>query len=146
MRRHLLIGGLCMALLVLSSCQKYSGAMEQTRDLAGETVAISTLNQVAKAEMAFSVSNDGNFGSFEQLTQGGYLDSRFTSSKPVIHGYVLTLNVAPKSGSTEPSFTCNADPTAEGNNSGRHFYIDSTTTQVRANSSAVASDKDPVVQ
>src|SRR6476620_6397252 len=110
MRQRWLILGGCLGLVLFASCQQYTGAMKETRDMAGETVAISSLNQVAKAELAFSVSNEGNFGSFEQLTQGGYLDSRFSGNQPVIHGYTFTLNVSPRSGSSEPTFTCNADP------------------------------------
>jgi hypothetical protein len=138
---------LCLLLAFLSalSCQSHTEVLNQGQDRAGETVAISTLQQVAKAQVAYSVSNEGNFGSFEQLTTGGYLDSRFNSSKPVIHGYALSMTTKDRSGVSEASFTCNADPVGGGNGSGRHFYIDSTSSQVRANAGAVASANDPAV-
>lgn len=135
---------ICIASL---SCQTYSTGLQQTVARADETAATAALHTIAVAQQTYSVSNGGAFGTFQQLCEGGYLDSRFNSSKPAIRDYVLTMEVAPKSeAQTEGFYSSNADPVGTGPQAGRHFYIDSTSSQLHVNPNESATAKDPIAQ
>jgi hypothetical protein len=135
---------ICIASL---SCQPYSTGLQQGVAGADETAAKGALHTIAVAQRTYSVSNGGDFGTFQQLCEDDYLDSRFNSSKPAIKDYVLTMAVTPKSGAqSDGFFSCNADPVRTGPQAGRHFYIDSTSSELHVNPSEPATAKDPVVQ
>jgi type II secretory pathway pseudopilin PulG len=120
--------------------------VQQTVARADETAATAALHAIATAQQTYSLSN-GDYGTFQQLCEGSFLDSRFNSSKPTIKDYVLTMAVAPKAqGQAEGFFSCNADPVGTGPQAGRHFYIDSTSSQLHVNSNESATAKDPVAQ
>ena len=131
---------MCLASL---SCQEYSSGLQKTVTRADETVATGALRTVAVAQQTYSVTNGGNYGSFQQLVAGGYLDDRFNSDKPALKNYVLTMEVT--TGAEGPFFSCNADPAGEGPE-GRHFYMDSKSTALHANSTQAASANDPIAQ
>ncbi|MGH9928187.1 MAG: hypothetical protein ACREA9_03055 [Pyrinomonadaceae bacterium] len=133
---------ICIASL---SCQNYSTGLQQSVTRLDETVATGTLRTIASAQQAYAVSNGGNFGTFQQLTDGDYLDERFKSDTPAaqtrrIKDYVLTMAVGSDSGG--PYFRCNADPV--GPKEGRHFYIDSSANALRSNPTQPASASDPI--
>lgn len=125
------------------SCQNQSSGLEQSVARADETVATGALRAIAIAQQTYSVTNEGNYGTFQQLSAGGYLDERFNSDKPVLKGYVLTMEVA--KGPDGPFYSCNADPAGEGPQ-GRHFYVDSKSNALRVNSTQAASASDSTVQ
>jgi hypothetical protein len=140
------------ALLVLSlficfasfSCQTYTSGLKQSMTLADETAATGTLRTIALAQKTYSITN-GDYGTFKQLSDGGYLDSRFNSDKPALTDYVLSMEVTPKGeGKAEGFYSCNADPKPE--RAGRHFYIDSTSEGTHINPSAPATATDPIMQ
>jgi len=135
---------ICIASL---SCQSYTKGLQQGVAGADETAAKGALHAIATAQRTYSVSNGGDFGTFQQLCAGDYLDSRFNSSKPALKDYVLTMAVAPKAeGQVEGFYSCNADPVGTGAQASRHFYIDSTSSELHANPNEPATAKDPVVQ
>jgi len=135
---------LCIASL---SCQPYSTGLQQSVARADETAATAALRTIAVAQRTYSASNGGDFGTFQQLCEGGYLDSRFNSSKPALKDYVLTMEVAPKSeAQAEGFYSCNADPVRTGPQAGRHFYIDSTSSELHVNPGESATAKDPIAQ
>lgn len=131
---------LIAAVFVLSGCQSYTTGLQQSVDRADETVAIAALHLIAQAERTYSLSHDGGYGTLDELKEAGYLDSRFSSDKP-LKDYSLALTV--NSGS-EPSFSCLADPVA--GRQGKHFYIDSTSGEIHANATQTASAADPAMQ
>jgi len=134
----------CIASL---SCQSYSTGLQQSVARADETAATAALRTIAVAQRTYSVSNGGEFGTFQQLSEGGYLDSRFNSSQPAVKDYVLTMEVASKTeGKAEGFYSCKADPVLTAAKTGTHFYIDSTSSELHANPNEPASAKDPVVQ
>jgi hypothetical protein len=98
------------------------------------------MNAIRVAQRTYSVSNGGDFGTFQQLTQASYLDSRFNSSQPQVRGYVFAMTVGDK------SFSCNADPTAQGAQPFRHFFIDSTSTEIHVNPTQPATAADAGLQ
>lgn len=130
--------------LIALSCQNYSTGLEQSVTRVDETVATGTLRTIASTQQAYSISNGGNYGTFQQLTDGGYLDTRFSSDHPAaptrqVKDYVLTLTVGTDSGGAY--YRCNADPVAP--KQGRHFYIDSSANALHSNPTQPASANDP---
>ena len=130
----------CMLVMVtiVSACQSYTTGIKKTETKADETSVTSAMRTVALAQQAHAVTNEGRYATFPQLVEGGYLDSRFDADAPEIRGFVLTLKVGDK------TFSCNADPIAE--ETGRHFYVDSTSQLIRVNATQPATAKDAVLQ
>lgn len=146
MRRSIL--ALTLLICIVSfSCQTYTSGLQHSLTYADETAAIATLKAIAQAQKNYSVSNDGGYGTFKQLTDSGYLDSRFNSDKPAIKSYVLSMEIIPKSeGKPEGFYSCNADPAPSGAQGLRHFYLDSTSPELHVNPSEAATAKDPTTQ
>ncbi|HEY6229977.1 MAG TPA: hypothetical protein VIW64_01825 [Pyrinomonadaceae bacterium] len=127
--------------LVSLSCQSYSTGLQQSVARADETSAIGALRAVATAEQVYALSNGDNYASFQQLAQGGYLDARFNSEKPVMKDYVLSMEVGRESEGA--FFRCKADPVDVAVKTGRHFYIDQSRL-LHINDTQPASASDPV--
>ncbi|MDQ6653632.1 MAG: hypothetical protein M3Y84_12925 [Acidobacteriota bacterium] len=133
----------CMATL---SCQSYTTGLQQSVRKTDDIAAIAALHSIAAAQRTYSLTSGGDYGTFQQLCAGGYLDSRFNSSKPEVKGYLLTMDVSQKSGNETPgSFSCNADP-IRADQGGRHFYIDSTSPEIHVNPGQPATAKDGALQ
>lgn len=117
-----------------------------SKSAANETAAIGALRTIATVQSTYSVSHEGDYGTFEELVKAGQLDGRFSGSQPVVGGYVLTMKVSPKdSGAGQPpSYTVNADPqqdVAAASTGNRHFYTDASgVIRVNAKQAAAASD------
>jgi hypothetical protein len=131
---------ICFASL---SCQSYTTGLQQSVTRADETAATGTLRTIATAQQTYALSNGNDYGSFQQLVGGGYLDARFNSDKPVIKDYVLSMEVGRESEGS--FFRCNADPADTSVKPGRHLYIDQSTV-LRANATQPATASDPVAQ
>jgi hypothetical protein len=121
------------------ACRSYTKTLQQSVERADETAAIGALRTLQTAQRTYSVSNDYKFGTFEQLVQGGFLDSRFNSEKPKFKGYVLTMSVTNGAGA-EGSFAVNADP--EPPQQGRHLFMDSSSGLIHTNETRPASESD----
>lgn len=144
MIRFFLLGCLFFTGLGALGCQSYTTTLVESPGRVDERVVTSTLRSIAQAQMAYSLSNSGDYGSFEQLVAGGHLDSRFSSNQPKLGGYILTMTVANRSsGRAESSYHCNADPDPAVNQAGRHFYLGSASPEIRVNLTkpATASDE-----
>ncbi len=134
--------GFCLLLVCLvCACTPYTKTLEQSVERADETAAMSALRTAAVAQRTYSVSNEGTFGSFEQLVKGGFLDSRYNSDKPKFKGYVLTMTVT--NNSDGGSYALNADP--EPPQQGRHFFMDSTSGLIHSNGERPAGAADPTL-
>jgi Tfp pilus assembly protein PilE len=133
----------CLASL---SCQSYSTGLQQSIVRADETTAIAALHSIAVAQQTYSLSNNGNFGTLQQLRDAGYLDARFDSPNGGAKDYALTINTKPQSAEATPFFSCNADPTNAGPQAGRHFYVDSVTAALHVNPTQPATVSDPIYQ
>lgn len=130
--------------VVALACQSYSTGLQQGLARADEAAATGALRTIAMAQQSYSVSNNGNYGTFQQLAADGYLDARFNSEKPVLPDYVLTIETG--TGAAGPFYKCHAEPTQTGQQAGRHFYLDSTSPAIHVNETQAASATDPVVQ
>jgi hypothetical protein len=132
--------------LIFPGCQTYTSGLVKTAGRADEAVVLSNLRSIIVAENAYNVSND-SYGTFEQLTNGGFLDARFKGDRPSINEYSYTIAVSEKSPSTGmASFTCNADPERTGDRGGRHFYVDSTSNDIHVNATQPASATDEIIK
>ena len=121
----------------VTGCQTYNTGLVQTAARGDEAVVFSNLRSIMRAQSAYNLST-GSYGTFDQLTDGGYLDTRFKGEKPVVSEYAYTITV--NSGS---SYSVNADPGRTGDRGGRHFYVDSTSNEIHVNNtqSATAADE-----
>ena len=130
------------ALLALESagCKTYTSNVQKTQARADEASVVSSLRTINLAQQGHALTNGGNYATFVQLAENGYLDSRFATETPELHGYVMTMTVGDK------TFSCNADPTLSGDLKGRHFYLDSTSSLIRVNATQPATAKDEVVK
>ena len=132
-------------ILVFTSCSSYTSTLQQSPGRVDEGVTITALRGISRAQTAYLVAN-GQYGTFEQLSTGGFLDSRFNTDHPKIFGYTLTMTTTPSSGgSTEPSYSCNADPTDTASSKGRHFYMD-TGGVIHVNATQPATENDERLQ
>lgn len=139
----LLIALLCLAAF---ACQKHAERLEQTIARADDTVVISTLRNISSAQNTYNLST-GSYGTFAELAEGGYLDARFNSDRPVVREYVLVMTVTPKTSDTpNGAFSCNANPQRAGAGSGRYFYIDSNSSIIRVNATQPATATDEILQ
>lgn len=121
-------------------CKAHTTGLQESQARGDEAAVIAAMRTVAMAQQVYSITNEGGYATFEQLTEGGFLDERFASENPELHGYVMTMTVGDK------TFKCNADPTDSGELKGRHFYLDSTSKLVRVNPTQPASEKDEIVK
>lgn len=140
MHRHLMLALVFLLTCTAFACQSYTKGLQQSVERADETAAIGALRTVSVAQRTYSVSNEGKFGTFEQLVKGGFLDSRFNSDKPKFKGYVLAMSVTNGEGA-EGSYSVNADP--EPPQQGRHLYMDSQSGLIHLNASRPAGAGDP---
>ena len=144
MRRFTTLALITLSAVGLLSCQSYSTGLQRSVAHADETTAVAALHAIAVAQQTYSLSNGGNYGSMEQLREGGYLDVRFNSTNGGVKDYSLTIDTKPQSGGVPASYSCNADPTNTGQEAGRHFYIDSASAAIHVNANQPASAADPV--
>lgn len=99
-----------------------------------ETTAAQTVDNIRKFQAQYASRNKGNFATFDELILKVSLDDKFKGERPVVNGYIFTMNVVPGSASTPPSYSINADPqvaegiTATGT---RHFYTDSALSSIK---------------
>ena len=146
MRRILFFGLLLGACLAALSCQSYTTGLKEGSGRADEGAAMANMRAITRAQAAYNITNANDYGTFEQLATGGYLDRRFNLSKPKFYGYVFTMRISPKSGSSAGSYTLNADPDPALKSEGRHFYIDSNSSEIHVNATEQASASDETVK
>jgi len=96
------------------------------------------LHSIVQAQRSYSLSHEGGYATLAQLSEAGYLDSRFGSDKP-LKDYVLTLTV--NSGS-DAGFSCLADPWQEERQA---FLYRLDVCEIHANAVQPASAADPAI-
>lgn len=146
MKRILFCSLLLTACFAVLSCQSYTTGLQQGSGRADEGAALANMRAITRAQAAYSITTANDYGTFEQLAAGGYLDGRFNNSKPKFYGYVFTMRVTPKSGSSEGSYSLNADPDPALKSAGRHFYIASSSPEIHVNATQPASASDETLK
>jgi prepilin-type N-terminal cleavage/methylation domain-containing protein len=111
-----------------------------------EAAAITHLQRISTAQVTyFNTKNRTGYGTFDQLSSGGYLAKQFTGDAPLVDGYIYKMTITAKSGNEPPGFGVNADPqkptgiTATGS---RFFYA-SSDTGITSNNEKPAGPDDP---
>jgi prepilin-type N-terminal cleavage/methylation domain-containing protein len=91
---------------------------------ANEAAAVATLNAIRVAEAKYVIDHKGQYGTFQQLFEQGYLDKRMNFDRPHDRGYVFVITLIPKSENTVATFSVSADPEqSQGlGATGRNFY------------------------
>jgi len=147
MVKFLMAGFLFLAGCGALACGSYTDTLVDSPRRVDEGATISTLRSIGQAQTAYSVSNSGDYGSFEQLVAAGHLDARFNSSKPSRHGYFFTMTANNRSsGAGQSSYYCNADPDPAVNPAGRHFFLGSDSPELRVNPTKPATATDAALR
>lgn len=129
---------LLIACLSSGGCETQTTGLKQSVARANETAALAALHSIAIAQQTYSVSNEGKYATFQQLADSSLLNGNISPTNPEVTDYVLTMEVNDK-----PGYSCKADPKDK---PGRHFYIDSTSREMRVNLTQPATDTDPTYQ
>ena len=77
---------------------------------ATEAAAVVTLNAIRVAETKYFSDHKGQYGTFPQLVELGYLDKRFNHQQPHERGYVFVLTITTKSDDKAAMYSVNANP------------------------------------
>jgi prepilin-type N-terminal cleavage/methylation domain-containing protein len=94
---------------------------------ANEAAAVATLNAIRVAQAKYVDDHKGQYGTFRELFEEGYVDKRLNYEQPHNRGYVFVLTLIPKSEGKVPSFSVNANPeqsTGVGATGRNFYYID----------------------
>ena len=137
--KRLLLPVASLLLFSTIGCHDYTTGLQKSVERADETSAIAALRNISTAERTFSVTNNGEYATLQQLTDAGLMDSRFAQARP-LRDYILALNVS------TGSFSCNADPDPSKPLQGRHLYVDSTSGEIHVNPTQPATASDPALQ
>lgn len=91
---------------------------------ANEAAAVTTLNAIRVAQAKYVVDHKGQYGTFRQLFEEGYLDKRFNYDKPHNRGYIFVITLFQKSADQAATFSVNANPeqSAGIGATGKNFY------------------------
>ena len=91
---------------------------------ANEAAAVTTLNAIRVAQAKYVVDHKGEYGTFRQLFEEGYLDKRFNFDQPHNRGYVFVITLVSKSEGRAATFSVNANPEQPAGigATGRNFY------------------------
>jgi Tfp pilus assembly protein PilE len=112
------------------------------RRAGNEAATIAHLRTIAVLEIQYYNTHNRNFGTFDELIKEDMLDLRFAGAAPVVDGYIFSLRLTPGTTSKPGSYTLNADPSSASTGT-KHFYIDSTSGEIRVNPNQPASFSDP---
>ena len=91
---------------------------------ANEAAAVATLHAIRIAEAKYIIDHKGQYGTFQQLFEQGYLDKRMNHDQPHDRGYVFVITLIAKSENTVATFSVSANPEqSQGlGATGRNFY------------------------
>jgi general secretion pathway protein G len=134
-----------IGILVAIGIPAWQASMRSTN----EAAAISHLQRISTAQVTYyNTKNRSGYGTFDQLSQGGYLGKQFTGDTPLVDGYIFRMTLTAKSGNQPPVYAVNADPqkptglTATGS---RFFYIGSDVGTPTSNNEKSAGPDDPTI-
>jgi len=114
---------------------------------ANEAAAVTTVNTIKVAEAKYVIDHKGQYGTFSQLFQEGYLDKRFNSDRPHVRGYVFIITLVDKPEKAAITFQLNANPeSSEGiGATGRVFYYSEPDAGIFVNKEGPASSEDEIL-
>ena len=77
---------------------------------ANEAAAVATIHAIRVAEAKYVIDHKGQYGTFQQLFEQGYLDKRMNHDQPHDRGYVFVITLIAKSENTVATFSVSANP------------------------------------
>ena len=77
---------------------------------ANEAAAVATLNAIRVAQAKYIIDHKGQYGTFPQLFEQGYLDKRMNYDQPHERGYVFVITLIAKTENTVATFSVSANP------------------------------------
>ena len=91
---------------------------------ANEASAVGSLHSIRIAQAKFVIDHKGQYGTFRELFEEGYLDKRFNADQPHERGYIFVITLVPKAEGRAASFSLNANPEqSQGiGATGKNFY------------------------
>ena len=111
-----------------------------------ETTAAQSLDKIRTFQAQYAAKTK-NFGTFDDLIRTVGLDDRFAGERPVVNGYVFTMEVDEKSDSAPAFYSIRADPQVSDGVSATgsiHYYTDSNLSTIRnTTESRPATPEDP---
>ncbi len=121
----------------------YEGSVRK----ANEAAAVATLNRIKLAQAKYVIDHKGQYGTFRELVDEGYLDKRFNEDRPLIRGYIFLITLVPKSEGKTATFSINADPEqSQGvTATGRNFYYTDATGGICINKEKRATADDEIL-
>src|SRR5438270_9770753 len=132
-----------IGILVAIGIPAWQGAVRS----ANEAATIKHLSEIQTAQVTFyNTQNRTGYGTFDQLSTGGFLKEAFKGDSPVVDGYVYSMTLTPRGTNQPPAFGINANPekatgvTATGS---QYFYFGSDTSTPRYNKERQATADDP---
>ena len=120
---ELLIAIAIIGILASIVVPAYQGSIRK----ANEAAAVGTLNSIRVAQAKYVIDHKGQYGTFRQLFDEGYLDKRFNYDTPHNRGYVFVITLNPKSEDKVASFSVNANPEQSqgiGATGKNYYYLD----------------------
>jgi hypothetical protein len=140
---------MAIAALFSSACsaaQETTNAYTKARPAADSAATLITLKQLANAQQTY-FARTASAGTFDQLVESGALDERFRGARPVVGGYVFTMNVTATPTGKPGAYSVNADPQtpAQPSTGTRHYFMESGGA-IHYNDSQSASASDPLLQ
>ena len=131
------IGSIFIGLLVFANSGCGVQDMAKSVQRGNEAVVLTNLRAIQQAQQAYSITNGGRFGTFDELVKSGQLNETFKGQKPVVTEYAYTMKLS-KEKNGMSFYSVNADP--NNSNAGTsYFYIDSNTNQIKFDEKAPAT-------
>lgn len=116
---------------------------------ANEAAAVQNLRTLTQQQMLYYNSHQRTaYGTFDELVKEGVVDNKFAGTAPVVDGYIFTMTVIPKTTSTPPGYSINADPQVKegvGATGRNHFFVDSDKNTIHVNNTQPAAATDPSI-
>ena len=110
-----------------------------------ETSALKGVSTIAAIETQYFNTHGRKFGTFEELVHESLIDARFRGEAPVVDGYVYHLTINQSAANGQLMYLVTADP--QDSSTGRnHFYLDSSSYEIRVNPNQKAGPNDPAWQ
>jgi prepilin-type N-terminal cleavage/methylation domain-containing protein len=140
---ELLIAIAIIGILAAVIIPTYKGSVRK----ANEAAALAAINTIKVAEAKYVIDRNGQYGSFSQLFEAGYLDKRFNTDRPNIRGYIFVLTLVDKPEKAAVTFQLNANPEiAEGlGATGKIFYYSEPDAGIFVNHEGPASADDELL-
>jgi prepilin-type N-terminal cleavage/methylation domain-containing protein len=114
---------------------------------ANEAAAVTTVNTIKVAQAKYVIDHNGQYGTFSQLVEEGFLDKRFNTEAPNIRGYVFVITLVDRPEKAATTFQLNANPeSAEGiGATGRIHYYTEPDSGIFVNRERPASREDKIL-